>query len=85
MTFGRIASILEPEVVVMEVTFDGISGIGAVEEIATRAPESRILTLTASNERDRVLEKAYLSQGLQVEKDARGRITKVSRPPRAGK
>ena len=34
-------------------------------------------------ERDRVLEKAYLSQGLQVEKDARGRITKVSRPPRA--
>ena len=36
-------------------------------------------------ERDRILERAYLSQGLRVEKDARGRITKVERPPRAQK
>jgi hypothetical protein len=36
-------------------------------------------------ERDRVLERAYLSQGLRVEKDARGRITRVERPPQARK
>jgi DNA-binding NarL/FixJ family response regulator len=47
---------LRPDVVLMDFVFDGTVRIESIEQISFAAPSSRILVLTANNERERLLE-----------------------------
>lgn len=52
----RRAAVVKPDVVVMDMRLSDGSGAGATAEVLTVSPSSRILVLSASDERDDVLE-----------------------------
>ena len=52
----RRAGVVKPDVVVMDMRLSDGSGAGATAEVLTVSPSSRVLVLSASDERDDVLE-----------------------------
>jgi DNA-binding NarL/FixJ family response regulator len=74
-----------PDIVVMEITFEDGFGVEMVKEIAARAPQSRILILTASRERDRVLEAIIAgASGYILKHEGVAAITRAVRALAAG-
>jgi DNA-binding NarL/FixJ family response regulator len=61
---------LRPDVVLMDFVFRGTSRIAAIEQISLLAPASRILVLTASKERGRLLEAIVAGACGYILKDA---------------
>jgi len=53
---GRRAAVVTPDVVVMDMRLSDGSGAAATAEVLTVSPSSRVLVLSASDERDDVLE-----------------------------
>jgi DNA-binding NarL/FixJ family response regulator len=61
---------LRPDVVLIEFALSGTSGIEAIEQIALQAPATRILALTASRQRDCLLEAIVAGASGYILKDA---------------
>lgn len=52
----ELAQSLEPQVIIMDVLMPGLDGIEACREITEKLPSTQVLMLTASTERDAVIE-----------------------------
>ena len=52
----ELAEARKPEVVIMDIDLPGLSGIDATREIMARCPGTRVLVLSASETRERVIE-----------------------------
>jgi DNA-binding NarL/FixJ family response regulator len=82
----RRAAVVKPDVVVMDMRLSDGSGVGATAEVLAVSPSSRILVLSASDERDDVLEAVKAgATGYLVKSASKGELAEALRATGAGR
>ncbi len=82
----RRAAVVKPDVVVMDMRLSDGSGAGATAEVLTVSPSSRILVLSASDERDDVLEAVKAgATGYLVKSASKGELAEAVRATGEGR
>jgi DNA-binding NarL/FixJ family response regulator len=82
----RRAAVVKPDVVVMDMRLSDGNGAGATAEVLTVSPASRILVLSASDERDDVLEAVKAgATGYLVKSASKGELAEAVRATGEGR
>lgn len=82
----RRAAVVTPDVVVMDMRLGDGSGAGATAEVLTVSPTSRVLVLSASDERDDVLEAVKAgATGYLVKSASKGELAQAVRATGEGR
>jgi DNA-binding NarL/FixJ family response regulator len=83
---GRRAAVVKPDVVVMDMQLADGTGVQATAEVLAVSPTSRVLVLSASDERDDVLEAVKAgATGYLVKSASRSELADAARATAAGR